>query len=136
MHNGLAAAPSSAASTLPDGRPPSASVNGRSGCIRKAEKPPSSNRPIDIRNGRYQLPVASITKPATSGETIAAKAEPGFMSPDAGPEYFGAVSIGMDHIGPITSSAQKKPADRHSATMVMSWTNRIGNSDSSAPANP
>ena len=38
------------------------------------------------------------------------------------PEYFGAMSIGIDHIGPITSSAKKKPADRHSATVVMSWT--------------
>ncbi|MHC2577070.1 hypothetical protein ACVMHR_001809 [Bradyrhizobium diazoefficiens] len=59
-----------------------------------------------------------------------------FMIPEAVPEYFGAMSIGIDHIGPITSSAQKKPADRHSATMVMSWTNRIGNSESSAPVNP
>ncbi len=66
----------------------SASVNGRSGCIRKAEKPPSSNSPIDIRNGRYQLPVTSITKPATSGETIAANAEPVFISPDGGAGIF------------------------------------------------
>ena len=34
--------------------------------------------PIDIRNGRYQLPVASMTKPAISGETMAANADPRF----------------------------------------------------------
>src|SRR6478672_13188820 len=109
MHGRRApAAPYSAGTTFPDGNLPSPSANGRSGCIRKAESPPSSSSPIDIRNGRYQFPVASITKPATSGETMAAKAEPVFMSPDAVPEYFGAMSIGIDHIGPITSSAQKK----------------------------
>jgi hypothetical protein len=32
------------------------------------------------------------------------------MVPDAVPDYFGAMS-GIDHIEPITSSAQKKPAD-------------------------
>src|SRR5216684_794537 len=39
----------------------SPSSNGVSGCIRNAENPPSSSSPIDIRNGRYQLPVTSIT---------------------------------------------------------------------------
>src|ERR1039458_5288643 len=31
--------------------------NGVSGCIRNAQKHPSSSSPIDIKNGRYQLPV-------------------------------------------------------------------------------
>ena len=107
-----------------------------SGCIRKAQKPPSSSRPIDIRNGRYQLPVTSITKPATKGETIAASAEPVFIRPAAVPEYFGAMSIGTDQIGPMMSSAKKNPLDRHSATNVISCVNRIGSSDSKAPAKP
>ncbi|MCP1955314.1 hypothetical protein J2R90_000368 [Bradyrhizobium japonicum] len=41
------------------------------------------------------------------------------MSPEAVPEYFGAISIGIDHIGPITSSAQKKP-EANSAEFSMS----------------
>ncbi|MGY4287201.1 hypothetical protein ACVWXO_006421 [Bradyrhizobium sp. LM2.7] len=114
------AGPYSAATTFPDGTLPSASENGLFRMHQEGEKPPSSSSPIDIGNGRYQLPVASIKKPATSGETMAAKAEPVFMSPEALPERFGAMSIGIDHIGPITSSAQKKPADRHSTTIVMS----------------
>ncbi len=47
------------------GRPieatPSPSSNGFCGCIRNAEAPPSNRNPIDIRNGKYQLPVTSIT---------------------------------------------------------------------------
>ena len=39
----------------------SVASKGVSGCIRNAENPPSSSNPIDIRNGKYQLPVASIT---------------------------------------------------------------------------
>ena len=39
----------------------SPSSNGVSGCIRNAENPPRSSNPIDIRNGKYQLPVTSIT---------------------------------------------------------------------------
>src|SRR5450631_87902 len=44
-----------------NGITPPSSSNGDSGCIRNAENPPSSNSPIDIRNGKYQLPVTSIT---------------------------------------------------------------------------
>ena len=54
--------------------------------------------------------------PKTMGETIAAMAEPVFINPLAVPAYFGAMSMGTDQIGPITSSAKKKPEDRSSAT--------------------
>ena len=37
--------------------------------------------------------------------------------PLAVPEYFGAMSIGMAHIGPIVNSAQKNPALKASATI-------------------
>src|SRR5260370_32231159 len=104
--------------------------------MRKAQTTPLNSSPIDIRNGRYQLQVRSITEPATKGETIAASAEPVFINPLAVPEYFGAISIGTDQIGPITSSAKKKPLDRQSATTVMSCMKRIGNNEPSAPANP
>src|SRR6202030_2931414 len=46
------------------------------------------------------------------------------------------MSIGTDQIGPITSSAKKKPPDRLRATIVISRVNRIGNSDASAPTKP
>src|SRR5579871_2701734 len=112
------------------------SSNGVSGCIRKAQNAPSTSSPIDMMKGKYQLPVTSITYPATSGETIAAKAEPVFIRPEAVPEYFGAISIGTDQIGPMMISMKKKPEERHSATTVMSWMKRIGASDNSAPAKP
>src|ERR1700756_1621227 len=46
------------------------------------------------------------------------------------------MSIGTDQIGPMMISAKKNPLDKQSATNVMSCVNRIGNSDSSAPAKP
>src|SRR5258708_5902400 len=60
-------------STNPDpaiaGRPPmervTASSKGCSGWIRKALKPPSTSSAMDIRKGKCQLPVASMTNPAT-----------------------------------------------------------------------
>jgi hypothetical protein len=51
----------SAATGRPAGKVASPASNGVSGCIRNAQKPPRSNSPIDIRNGKYQLPVTSIT---------------------------------------------------------------------------
>src|ERR1700757_3417538 len=81
-----------AATVAASGAGLSAASNGRSRRIKKGETPPGAKSPIDIRNRRYQLPVASMTKPATSGETIAASAEPVFMMPEAVPEYFAAMS--------------------------------------------
>src|SRR6059058_3039881 len=46
--------------------------------------------------------------------------------PLAVPEYFGAMSIGIDHIGPMVNSAQKKPAASASATSWMLFVKRIG----------
>jgi hypothetical protein len=51
----------SAGSVRPAGMTGAVSSNGRSGCIRKAQKQPNNNSPIDMMNGRYQLPVTSIT---------------------------------------------------------------------------
>jgi len=48
------------------------------------------------------------------------RGEPVFIRPAAVPEYFGAMSIGIDHIGPMQISEKKNPPDRHSATTVMS----------------
>src|SRR5689334_15481099 len=98
----------SAATILPAGMVSTVSVKGSSGRIQKAETAPTSSTAISMMNGRYQLPVASITMPATTGEAMAAPADPMFMIPDAVPEYRGAMSIGTDHIGPIMSSAKKK----------------------------
>ena len=64
---------------------------------------------MEPTKGSVQLPVMSTIIPNTIGEMIAATAEPVFMRPAAVPEYFGAMSIGTDQIGPITSSAKKKP---------------------------
>ncbi len=92
--------------------------------------------PMAITKGSCGSPVQSVTRPATTGDRIAARAEPEFMSPDAVPEYFGAMSIGIAHIGPITISAKKNPADRQIATRTLSSTYRIGSSETSAPTNP
>ena len=77
-------------------------------------------------NGRFQFPVRSIRYPNVSGERTAAIAEPVFMKPLAVPEYLGAISIGIAHIGPITSSAQKNAAPRLSTTTVRSCVRKIG----------
>ena len=45
--------------------------------------------------------------PPISGDTIAASADPVFIRPLAEPENFGAISMGIAHIGPIVNSAQK-----------------------------
>ena len=81
-------------------------------------------------NGNSQLPKRSIRYPDNTGQMIAASAEPVFIMPLAVPEYSGAISIGIAHIGPIVISAKKKPALRLSTEIVRSWVNRIGNSDS------
>jgi len=78
------------------------SAKRRSGCIVKAITQPKSNSAIDIAKGNTQLPVRSTIKPKASGDTIAATADPVFISPEPVPAYCGAMSIGIDHIGPIT----------------------------------
>src|SRR5215831_9204663 len=90
---------------------------------------PNSNNAIEPTNGQVHWPVLSMMYPNTTGETIAAKADPVFIMPLAVPEYFGAISIGMAHIGPIVNSAKKKPALNASATHLMSCVNRIGVSE-------
>src|SRR5438132_3222326 len=101
-------------------------VSGRSGCIAKDMAAPNNIRAIEPTNGQVHWPVLSTMYPNTTGETIAASAEPVFIMPLAVPEYFGAMSIGMAHIGPMVNSAQKNPALSASATSLMSWVNRIG----------
>src|SRR5207237_7611475 len=67
--------------------------------------------------------------PNSTGDTIAASADPVFIMPLAVPEYRGAMSIGIAHIGPIVNSAQKKPALKASATILMSLVKSIGTSE-------
>src|SRR5205814_1956653 len=105
------------------------SVSGRSGCIANDSAAPNNISPIEPTKGHVQWPVLSTMYPNTTGDTIAANAEPVFIIPLAVPEYFGAISIGMAHIGPIVNSAQKKPALRASATIRMSLVKRIGTSE-------
>src|SRR5262244_3605857 len=92
------------------------SLSGRSGCIANDKAAPNNISTMDPINGQVQWPVLSTIYPNTTGETMAANAEPVFIIPLAVPEYFGAISIGIDHIGPIVNSAQKKPALRAMAT--------------------
>src|SRR5579863_6390030 len=99
----------------------------------KANTAPTSIRPIDPMKGQSQLPVISMIQPPTTGLKIAASAEPMFMNPLAVPEYFGAMSIGIAHMGPMVSSAKKKPKLKQMAATVESWTNNIGSSEASAP---
>ena len=66
---------------------------------------------MEPMNGSSQLPVRSMMSPKTSGDRIAATADPVFISPAAVPENFGAMSIGIAQIGPITSSAKKNAED-------------------------
>src|SRR5580704_15940495 len=57
---------------------------------------------------------------------MAARGDPIFIKPLAEPEYCGAISIGIAHIGPIVNSEQKKAALRQTATQLRSRMNRIG----------
>src|SRR6516225_6419477 len=99
-----------------------------------ASSAPTSISAIEPMNGQSQFPVRSMIQPPTTGLTIAAKAEPVFMMPLAVPEYLGAMSIGIAHIGPIVISAKKKPALKDTAATVRSWTNRMGSNEKSAAA--
>ena len=63
--------------------PPS---NRLSGCIRNASTMPSAISSMLPTNGSSQLPNRSISKPATTGLTIAASADPVFIMPLAVPE--------------------------------------------------
>ncbi len=67
---------------------------------------------------------------------MAASADPVFMIPLAVPECFGAMSIGIAHIGPITSSAKKNAAARQSTMALRSRVAKIGNSDANEQRNP
>src|SRR6266566_42718 len=102
------------------------SPSGRSGCMANVNAAPTNISNIEPTNGQVQWPVLSTIYPNTTGETIAASAEPVFIMPLAVPEYLGAMSIGIAHIGPIVNSAQKKPALSASATSLMLSVKRIG----------
>jgi hypothetical protein len=65
-------------------------------------------------------------KPNTTGERIAANADPVFMIPLAEPEYRGAISIGIAHIGPIVISAKKNAPARAIASVVRSLVKKSG----------
>ena len=78
------------------------------------------------RNGRFQFPVLSMTYPKIRGEIMAAKGDPIFMRPLAEPEYSGAISMGIAHIGPIVNSEKKKATLRQIAASIRLRTKRIG----------
>src|ERR1700722_15250852 len=99
----------------------------------KANTAPTTISPIDPMKGQSQLPVTSMIQPPTTGLKIAASAEPMFMNPLAVPEYFGAMSIGIAHMGPMVSSAKKKPRLKQIGAMVDTGTNNIGSREDSAP---
>src|ERR1700719_3276842 len=98
----------------------------------KAHTAPTTINPMEPIKGQSQLPVTSMIQQPTTGLKIAASAEPVFMSPLAVPEYLGAISIGIAHIGPMVISAKKNPRLKATAATVESCTKRIGNSDASA----
>ncbi len=75
-------------------------------------------------------------KPNAIGERIAASADPVFIIPLAVPEYFGAISIGIAHIGPMTSSAKKNAAPSASAMSVRSRVANIGSRQKNEPRKP
>src|SRR3984885_13169123 len=102
----------------------------------KANTAPTTISPIDPMNGQSQVPATSMIQPPTTGLKIAASAEPMFMNPLAVPEYFGGMSIGIAHMGPMVSSAKKKPRLKQIAARVESWMNNIGGRDASAPKSP
>src|ERR1700682_4705662 len=81
-----------------------------SGFMRNASTTPRPIKSMLPTNGNSQLPKRSMRYPPATGEIMAAKAEPVFIMPLAVPENSGAMSMGMDHIGPIVNSAKKKPA--------------------------
>src|SRR5450755_1982935 len=72
-----------------------------------------------------------MIQPPTTGLIIAASAEQVFIIPLAVPEYLGAMSIGMAHIGPMVISAKKNPRLKQTAATVTSCTKRIGSNEAS-----
>src|SRR5205823_7461181 len=110
--------------------------NARSGCIVNDRTAPTSSRPIDPRKGRCQLPVRSMMMPNTNGDRMPASADPVFMMPLAVPEWRPAMSIGIDHMGPITSSAKKNAAARLTMIVVRSRVAKIASSERNDPAKP
>src|SRR6202451_1649499 len=80
--------------------------------------------------GSCQLPVRSIMKPDTTGLMMAASAEPEFMMPLAVPEWLGAMSMGVAHMGPMVISEKKKPAESNSSEKSALCVNINGTSDS------
>jgi len=61
---------------------------------------------------------------------MAANAEPVFMMPLAVPQWLGAMSMGVAHIGPIVISEKKKPAERNNTEKFKLCVNINGISDS------
>src|SRR5579859_4365074 len=76
--------------------------------IQSATIAPNKRNAIVPRKGNSQLPVRSMIMPAKTGEMIAASADPEFIKPLAKPENFGAISMGIAHIGATVNSAKKK----------------------------
>ena len=77
-----------------------------------------------------------MMNPNAIGDRIAASAEPVFIIPAAVPENFPAMSIGIDHIGPITSSAKKNAAPSDRMIKTRSWVRKTGNRQTNEPRNP
>jgi len=89
-----------------------------SGRMKKQVTQPRARMPTEHQKGRCQSPVRCTMAPKVIGETIAATAEPKFISPLAVPANFGAMSIGIAHMGPMASSRKKNPAARQIVTGI------------------
>ena len=86
--------------------------------------------------GNSQFPVRSMIIPAKTGEMIAARADPEFMKPLAKPENFGAISMGIAHIGATVNSAKKKARLKKMAAEVKLCSRMIGIIITSEQRNP
>ena len=89
-----------------------------SGRMKKDVTHPKARMPTEHQNGRCQSPVRCTIHPKVMGETMAATADPKFISPLAVPANLGAMSIGMAHIGPMASSRKKNPSARQMVTGI------------------
>src|ERR1035437_2271169 len=101
-------------------------TSGSPGFIQNAAIEPRNNKTILPMNGSSQLFVLSTTYPKISGERIAANADPVFMKPLAEPEYRGAISIGIAHMGPTVNSVKKNAMLRQTVARVRSCRNSNG----------
>src|ERR1700722_3638397 len=85
-----------------------------------------------------QLPISSFVDHVAENNwgEIAARADPVFIRPLAEPENFGAMSIGMAHIGPIVNSAKKNARLKQMAAKVRLCVNTIGTMKAREQRNP